>query len=112
VARLSCWLSMACLSGLLLAAPSFAQDLSFTVTIKDHRFDPAELTVPAGRKIKLIVKNLDSTAEEFESHELRLEKVIPGNKEAILMVRPLKPGTYKFVGEFNEKTAQGRIVAK
>ncbi|MGB5081137.1 MAG: cupredoxin domain-containing protein [Burkholderiales bacterium] len=110
--RPSYWLSMLCLSGLLLSAPSSAQELAFTITIKDHRFDPAELTVPAGKKIKLIVKNLDPTAEEFESHDLRLEKVIPGKKEAILMVRPLKPGTYKFVGEFNEKTAQGRIVAK
>jgi len=112
VARSSYWLNTLCLSGLLLAAPSYAQELLFTITIKDHRFDPAELTVPAGKKIRLIVKNLDPTAEEFESHDLRLEKVIPGKKEAILIVRPLKPGTYKFVGEFNEKTAQGHIVAK
>jgi plastocyanin len=112
VPRSSYWQNVLCLSGLLLAAPSYAQELSFTITIKDHRFDPAELTVPAGKKIRLIVKNLDPTAEEFESHDLRLEKVIPGKKEAILIVRPLKPGTYKFVGEFNEKTAQGHIVAK
>lgn len=108
----SFWLSVLCLSILLFSAPSSGQGLSFTLTLKNHRFHPTELEVPAGKKLRLIVKNLDPTAEEFESHDLRLEKVIPGGKEAVLIIRPLKPGTYKFVGEFNEKTAQGRIVAK
>jgi plastocyanin len=112
VSRTSHWLGLVCLYGLLLSAPSAAQELLFTITIKDHRFHPSELTVPAGRKLKLLVKNLDPTTEEFESHDLRIEKLIPGEKETILNVRPLKPGTYKFVGEFHEKTAQGRIVAK
>jgi len=108
----SCHLSSLCLWALLLSPVSFAQELSFTLTLREHRFDPKELAVPAGKGFKLVVRNLDPTAEEFESHDLRLEKVIPGNKEAVLIVRPLKPGTYKFVGEFNEKTAQGRIIAK
>lgn len=112
VVRPSYSLGLLCLWALLLSPVSYAQELSFTLSIKDHRFDPKELAVPAGKRFKLVVKNLDPTAEEFESHDLRLEKVIPGNKKAVLIVRPLKPGTYKFVGEFNEKTAQGHIVAK
>ena len=112
MSRTSYWLGLVCLYGLLLSVPAAAQDLSFTITIKDHEFHPPELTVPAGRKLKLLVKNLDPTTEEFESHDLRIEKLIPGGKETILIVRPLKPGAYKFVGEFHEKTAQGRIVAK
>jgi plastocyanin len=98
--------------GLLAWAPSQAQDLSFTLSLQDHKFTPSELQVPAGKRFKLLVKNLDATAEEFESHDLKLEKVIPGKSEATLTVRPLKPGTYKFVGEFHEKTAQGAIIAK
>ena len=105
-------LAPASLLCLLFAAPATAQDLSFTLTIRDHRFDPQELSVPAGRKFRLVVKNLDATAEEFESHDLKREKVIPGKSEATLTLGPLKPGTYKFVGEFNEKTANGRIIAK
>ena len=105
-------LTFAWILGLALSAPSYAQDLVFTLSIKDHRFEPSELQVPAGKRFKLVVKNLDPTAEEFESHDLKLEKVIPGGSEANLTVRPLKPGTYKFVGEFHEKTAKGRIVAK
>jgi plastocyanin len=98
--------------GLALWVPSYAQGLSFALTIKDHRFEPSELQVPAGKRFKLVVKNLDTTAEEFESHNLKLEKVIPGGSEANLNLRPLKPGTYEFVGEFHQKTAKGRIVAK
>jgi hypothetical protein len=105
-------LSLVWILGLALWVPSYAQDLSFTLTIKDHHFEPPELLVPAGKRFKLVVKNLDPSAEEFESHDLKLEKVIPGRSEANLTVRPLKPGIYKFVGEFHETTAKGRIVAK
>src|SRR5467141_3402155 len=107
-----CGLSLVGILGLAFWVHSHAQDLSFALTIKDHRFEPSELQVPAGKRFKLVVKNLDSTAEEFESHDLKLEKVIPGRSEANLTVRPLKPGTYEFVGEFHQKTAKGRIVAK
>lgn len=89
-----------------------AADDTFTLTIKDHRFDPSELNVPAGKKLKLVVKNFDPTPEEFESHDLKREKVIAGKGQATITIGPLKPGTYKFVGEYHETTAQGQIVAK
>jgi len=84
----------------------------FTIAIKNHRFDPAEVTVPAGQRIKLIIDNQDATAEEFESHELKREKVIAGRTKATVWVGPLKPGTYPFVGEYHEDTAKGRLIAK
>ena len=89
-----------------------AADDTFTVTIKDHRFNPARLDVPAGKKLKLVVINLDPTPEEFESHDLKREKVIAGKGQVSIAIGPLKPGTYKFVGEHHEATAQGQIVAK
>ena len=89
-----------------------AQDVSFSLTIKDHRFEPTELQVPAGKKFKLLVKNLDATPEEFDSSDLRREKVIPGKSEATILIGPLKPGTYKFIGEFHEATAKGALIAK
>lgn len=95
-----------------LASPLQAADDVFTLTIKDHKFDPAELTVPIGIRVKLIIKNLDATAEEFESHELNREKVIAGGKEAIVYIGPLKPGRYPFFGEFHQDSAQGVIVAR
>jgi hypothetical protein len=82
------------------------------LVIQDHRFEPAEVVVPAGQKIKLLVQNQDATPEEFESHELNREKLIPGNSMATIYIGPLVPGRYPFVGEFNENTAQGLVVAK
>jgi len=84
----------------------------FQISIKNHRFEPAKLTVPAGKKIKLLVKNLDATPEEFESYTLNREKIIRGKSSAIIYIGPLKPGSYKYFGEFNQSTAQGVIVAK
>jgi len=84
----------------------------FTITIKDHKFDPAEIELPKGTKVKLVVKNLDPTPEEFESHDLKREKVVAGNGEITVSIGPLEPGRYEFVGEFNEKTARGAIVVK
>jgi len=89
-----------------------AADDTITLSIKDHRFEPARPEVPAGKKFKLVVKNLDATPEEFESHDLKREKVIAGKGQATIAIGPLKPGTYKFVGEYHESTAQGEIVAK
>jgi hypothetical protein len=59
-----------------------------------------------------VVENRDSTPEEFESHSLKREKVIPGKSSATILIGPLKAGEYKFVGEFHEATAKGVIVAK
>jgi plastocyanin len=98
----------ACVLG---AAPASAQE-TYMIVIKDHRMSPAELEVPAGKKIKLLVDNQDPTPEEFESHSLNREKIIPGNSKATIFIGPLKPGSYEFFGEFHQATAQGRIVAK
>ncbi|HXZ93083.1 MAG TPA: cupredoxin domain-containing protein [Burkholderiales bacterium] len=99
---------------LSLAVPfaAFGETPAYTITIKEHRFEPAELTVPAGKRIKLVIDNRDATPEEFESHEMRIEKVIPGRTKGTVSVGPLKPGTYPFFGEFHEATAQGKLRAK
>ena len=89
-----------------------AQEASYTLVIKDHRFQPTEIEIPAGQKIALIVKNDDPTPEEFESTELRREKVVAGGEQITVYIGPLKPGRYEFFGDFNPKTARGHIIAK
>lgn len=95
-----------------LASFSLRAAETLTLSIKDHKFEPATLTVPAHKKIKLAIKNIDPTPEEFESPALNREKVVGGGKQIVLFIGPLKPGTYKFYGEFHPATAQGRVVAK
>ena len=94
------------------AVPAAAADPEIALTIRDHRFAPDELRVPAGQKIKLIVHNQDATAEEFESHELNREKVIAPGAKVSIYIGPLKPGRYPFFGDFNQKTARGVIIAE
>jgi plastocyanin len=91
---------------------AFAATPEINIVIKDHRFTPAEVKVPAGQKVKLIVDNQDATAEEFESHELNREKVIAPKSKGTIFIGPLKAGRYPFVGEFNESTAKGVVVAE
>ena len=97
----------------LIALAGQASDVPrFALTITNNHFFPAKLEVPAGQKIKLVIKNEGPGPEEFESSDLNREKLIQAGKTAEVTVGPLKPGTYKFYGEFNPKTAQGQIVAQ
>lgn len=100
------------LISLLLPLTAFAEDDVYSLVIRDHRFQPAEISVPSGKKIKLLVENQDATPEEFESHSLNREKIIAGKSKATIFIGPLSPGRYTFEGEFNAKTAQGVIIAQ
>ncbi len=101
--------------GVLLWVPVLCLAASqgpYTIVIKDHKFDPAQLNVPAGQKVEVVIDNQDPTPEEFESYELNREKVVAGGKKIIIYLGPLKPGFYKYFGEFHKETAQGTIVAQ
>ena len=102
------------LAALIAFAPvdAGAQDATFTITIKDHKFDQSELKVPANKRITLTVINDDSTPEEFESKQLKVEKVIPGKSKGVVRFGPLAPGKYPFYGEYHEATAKGTVVAE
>lgn len=100
---------------LMAVAPAQAQapDMpTVNLVIRAGRFVPATLEVPANTKFRLIIKNEGPGAEEFESVELRKEKVLAPGVTSFLIFQPLKPGSYKFFGEFHPETAQGQMVAK
>ena len=97
----------------LALPPAVARaETAIDVTIKDHRFKPAEIHVPAGKAAVLNIKNEDATAEEFDSSALKVEKVIAGGKQGTVRLRPLDPGRYPFMGEYHEDTAQGVVIAE
>jgi len=104
-------LLIACLA--LASFSGMATDLhEATLVIQGHRFVPAEMTVPAGRKIKLTVVNNDPSPEEFESYELNREKVVAGKGRIVVFVGPLRPGRYPYFGEFHMDTAKGTLIAE
>lgn len=82
------------------------------VVIKDHRFVPSEIHVPAGKPVVLTITNEDPTVEEFDSPALQVEKVIVGGTYGTVRLRPLGPGRYPFTGEFHAATAQGVVISE
>jgi hypothetical protein len=107
------WISTFVFAGLVLGAlPALADDTDVQLVIREHKFVPAEITVPARKKLKLVIENQDPTAEEFESHELNREKVVPPKGKITVFVGPLEPGRYPFFGEFHKETAKGVLIAK
>jgi plastocyanin len=99
------------LSGTASRAPA-ADEYQAHLSIRDHKFDPATLTVPSGVKIKLLVENHDATPEEFESADLNREKVVVGNATITVYLGPLDAGKYHFFGDFHQETAQGDLIAR
>jgi hypothetical protein len=91
---------------LLVAAPAARAEDSVTVhiSLKDHRFQPAEVKAPADKPITIIVKNLDAAPAEFESNMMRVEKVVTGGGTISIQVRPLSPGRYRFFDDFHQET--------
>jgi Cupredoxin-like domain len=102
----------ALLLAMSLSAPVWAADPEFTIQLREHRFSPSELKVPAGVKVKLVIENQDGTPEEFDSFALNREKIVFPNSKGIVFIGPLKPGRYEFIGEFNQKTAAGAVIAE
>lgn len=85
---------------------------TFQLTAKNGRFYPETIEAPAGKKFRLVIKNEGSTPEEFESIELRKETVLAPGVTRTVVFAPMKPGIYKFFGDFHPDTAKGQIVVK
>ena len=96
----------------MIGSRALAAEAELTLVIKDHRFEPPEIKVPAGQRVRLIVHNQDATPEEFESHDLNREKVIPAGAKVTIYIGPLKAGRYGFYGEYNEASAKGTVIAE
>jgi plastocyanin len=94
-----------------VASGALAGTPTVTLTLKDHRFDPAAFNVPVGQKVRIVLINKDAAAEEFDSHDLRVEEVVTPMGQISFDIGPLKPGAYSFMGEFHAATAQGKVTA-
>lgn len=100
------------LAGLLFCINAWAGLPAYKLTIKNGRFEPETITVPAHTRFKIVITNKGPGPEEFESKELRKESVIAAGVTRSVVFAPLKPGRYHFFGEFHPETAQGQIVVE
>jgi hypothetical protein len=102
------------LKHLLLVAlllPIAAHADEYRLTIRDHKFQPAELAIPSGTRIKLKVENQDGIPVEFESTDLSREVIVSGKGQVTIYIGPLSQGSYRYFNDFN-RDIQGVIVAK
>ena len=97
--------------GAFLAAPAFA-DEPIPLTLQNHKFTPHVIHVKANQPFAIHLFNKDSTADEFDSTSLKVEKVVSGNSDGMVRIRPLAPGKYPFMGEYHSATAQGVVIAQ
>jgi len=93
-----------------LALPARAIEV-FALTLQDHKFTPNELTVPANERFRIEVENRDATPAEFESSDLRVEKIVVGGGKISLLAGPLKPGVYNFFDDYHPDSAKGTLTA-
>lgn len=91
---------------------SFAKTAEYHLVLEQHLFYPAEITIPAGKKVKLVIFNKDNSPEEFDSFELNREKVLFPKRKTVIFIGPLTPGEYHFFGEFNPHLAIGKVIVK
>jgi high-affinity iron transporter len=94
-----------------LAASALADDPSFSIQLKNNQFVPSEVQIPAGVKVKLVVRNDNPTTSEFESTQFHREKVVTPGQEITVFVGPLDPGSYEFFDDFHPET-RGHLVVK
>ena len=81
------------------------------LSVKNHKFEPAEPKATAGSAIVMKIKNLDAAPIEFESLALEFEVVVRSNAELLVKVKPQKPGRYLFFDDLHQE-AKGTLVVE
>ena len=95
------------------AAEARAEDLPvFEVVAGDGRLAPARLEVPAGSRVKLVVRNAGRAPIEFENLAMRVEKVLAPGATSFVVLPKLKPGEYEFIDEFHAETGKLLVIAR
>jgi plastocyanin domain-containing protein len=85
---------------------------AYDIVIKDGRFTPARLEVPAGQKLRLNLRNEGPGALEFENPDMHIEKVLGAGASSFVVLPKLEPGQYDFTDEFNPVTGNLTVIAQ
>jgi hypothetical protein len=78
--------------------------------LKDQRFTPEVITIPANQRVKIDLTNEDAAGDDFESKDLQVDKAVGALGHVSFFIGPLTPGTYAFKAEKNATTAHGKVV--
>jgi heme/copper-type cytochrome/quinol oxidase subunit 2 len=101
------------LSAFAMAPLASAEDATVVkLTLKNHKFQPAETHVPANKPVTIELNNQDTTPAEFESKTLRVEKIVAGGATATIQVRALAAGRYRFFDDYHQDTTEGVLIVE
>jgi hypothetical protein len=84
----------------------------FSIKALGGILEPATIEVPADMRFKIEIENEGADPVEFESKELRVEKVLAGGAKSYVVINGLKPGTYVFFDDFHPDTGKVHVVVK
>lgn len=112
LARFAC--PYAAVLGLYLSfGPTYAGELPvFEIVARDGKLLPPQIEVPAGKRLKLAIRNEGSGPIEFENLDLRVEKVLAPGASSFVVTPPLKPGIHAFVDDFHPDTGKTQLIAR
>jgi hypothetical protein len=108
------WAALALGAALFVAAgvSRAEEEPVFRIEFNDGKVTPQRLEVPAKRRFKLELHNVGKEPAEFESKELRKEKVLAPGANSTLVIRSLDPGEYDFFDDFHLDAPPAVLVAK
>jgi Cupredoxin-like domain len=90
-----------------------AEELAvFRLVARDGAFEPLTIEVPAGKRFKIEISNEGKGPMEFESRDLKQEKVLASGAKSSVVINGLRPGAYVFFDDYHPDAPKGKIVAK
>ena len=92
--------------------PALADEPTFRIDIRDGVITPRQIEVPANTRIRLEITNSGTSPAEFESVQLKKEKVIAAGNSSVMVIRTLDPGSYDFFDDFHLDMPHAQIIAK
>jgi hypothetical protein len=103
------------LAALVLAAlpgAALAQEMPvFRIEMKDGTISPTRIEAPANTPFKFEISNTGQAPVEFESLELKREKVLAPGATSSIVFRRVEPGEYDFFDDFHPE-ARAKLVVK
>ncbi|PLC56479.1 MULTISPECIES: cupredoxin domain-containing protein [Photobacterium] len=89
-----------------------AEKYTVYLKINNGEFIPPVLNVPTNKIIRIKISNIGNQPAEFESTQLRKEKVLAPGASSVVIIAPLRQGTYTFFDDFHLEHLHGKIIAQ
>jgi hypothetical protein len=109
---LSAAVALACAAAMPFGGAALAQEMPvFKIEMRDGTITPNVIEAPANTPFKFEISNTGVSPVEFESLELKREKVLAPGATSSIVFRRVEPGEYEFFDDFHPE-ARAKLVVK